>query len=202
MLIGVGIGPGDPELLTMRAVRLIREADAVFVPGSVAKAIIAPYRNDVAVLSFPMTDDEAEIRSCMEENADAVAPAARQGTAVFCILGDPNFYGTFPRLTTVLKRKYPDIAYATVPGISAITAFASVADVAVSGGFAVSDGSGECARIVLKVREPRRIAEDLQAEGFTSFILVERMNMEGQRVYRDDELPLKSSYFSILYARR
>ena len=58
MLVGLGLGPGDPELLTLRAVRLIREADAVFVPGRLAKTLVAPYR-DAEVLDFPMTGDEA-----------------------------------------------------------------------------------------------------------------------------------------------
>ncbi|HDS63078.1 MAG TPA: cobalt-factor II C(20)-methyltransferase, partial [Methanofollis liminatans] len=83
MLVGVGIGPGDPELLTVRAVRLIKEADAVFVPGRVAAAIIAPYRTDVQVLSFPMTDDEDYIARCIEENAETIAPHARSGLSVF-----------------------------------------------------------------------------------------------------------------------
>ncbi|MBN1195053.1 MAG: cobalt-factor II C(20)-methyltransferase [Methanomicrobiaceae archaeon] len=202
MLIGVGIGPGDPELLTVRAVRLIREADAVFVPGEVAKTIIAPYRTDVQTLSFPMTEDEDEIRRCLITNAGMIAPVARNGLAVFCILGDPNFFGTFPRLCEVISARYSDIGFSSVPGISAITAFASVAGEAVSGGFSVSDGSSDRARVLLKVRKPKTTADALRKEGFSRFVLVERMYMAGERVYRDEDLPDESSYFSILYARR
>jgi precorrin-2/cobalt-factor-2 C20-methyltransferase len=202
VLVGVGIGPGDPELLTVKAARLIREADTVFVPGRVAATIIAPYRTDVEVLSFPMTDDEAYISRCIEENAERIAPHARDGLAVFCILGDPNFYGTFSRLTEVLVRRHPDVACSTVPGISAITAFASVAGVHVAGGIGVSDGSEEEARLLLKVKRPKETAERLRTEGFDDFVLVERMYMDGQQVVRNDALPEESSYFSVLFARK
>ena len=91
----------------------------------------------------------------------------------------------------------------TEPGISAITAFASVAGLSLSGGFLVTDGPAEArSRIMLKVRHPRQVAEALREEGYRSFVLVERMCMEETRVYRDDELPDESDYMSVLYAER
>ncbi|MEA2035367.1 MAG: cobalt-factor II C(20)-methyltransferase [Euryarchaeota archaeon] len=202
MLIAVGLGPGDSELLTVKAVRLLKEADRVFVPGEVAKKIVAPYRDDVIVLSFPMTDDEEYIRQCMEKNAEKIAPPALNGLAVFGILGDPNFYGTFKRLCEILKKKYPEIETRTIPGISSITAFASVADISVSGGFSITDGSDDNAKILLKVREPQKKAEELREEGYTGFVLVERMYMDGEKVYRNNELPEKSAYFSVMFAEK
>ena len=126
MLIGLGLGPGNPELLTLRAVRLLREADTVFVPGRIAFNLVAPYR-DAVILKFPMTDDESLIRECLLENAEKIAPAAQKGLAVFGILGDPNFFSTFSRLCSILAEKYPTIEYRTEPGISSITAFAAAA---------------------------------------------------------------------------
>ncbi|HDR73529.1 MAG TPA: cobalt-factor II C(20)-methyltransferase [Methanoculleus sp.] len=202
MFVAVGLGPGDPELLTVRAVRLLKEADAVFVPGEVARAIVAPYRTDATVLDFPMTDDESRIRRCMEENAETIAPAARRGLAVFGLLGDPHFFGTASRLCAVLHERHPEIAYRTVPGISAITAFASAAGIDVNGGMCVSDGSVVDGRLLLKVTRPREAAAGLRKEGFSEFVLVERMFMEGQMIYRNEDLPEKSPYFSVLFARR
>ncbi|WAI01738.1 cobalt-factor II C(20)-methyltransferase [Methanogenium organophilum] len=200
MLVAVGIGPGDSELLTVKAVKLIEEADQVFVPGNVAKEIIAPYREDPVVLSFPMTADEGYITECMETNADTIAPAAENGLAVFCILGDPNFYGTFGRLCAVLDEKYPDIEYSTVPGVSSITAFAAATGLSLSGGIEISDGSENTALLRMKVRRPRETADELKKSGYTTFILAEKMYMDGQKIYHTDELPEESPYFSILYA--
>ncbi len=201
MLVGVGLGPGDPELLTLRAVRLLKEATAVFVPGNLAYDLVRPYRPDAVILEFPMTNDEDYIRECLEENADTIAPEAESGLVVFGIIGDPNFYSTFSRLCEVISERYPEVAFATEPGISSITAFASVANIPVAGGFTVSDGSGLESRIFMKVRRPAALAEDLRAEGYSEFILVERMYMPEQRVYRGDDLPDESDYFSILFAR-
>jgi len=200
MLIGLGLGPGDPELLTLRAVRVLREADAVFVPGDLAQRLVAPYR-EAEVLSFPMTDDEAAVRGAVEEAAERIARVAASGTAVFALLGDPNVYSTWARLLGVIRETHPEIECRTVPGVSSITAFASVAGVTLSGGFSVSDGKGERGRILLKVRRPREEAERLAREGFREFVLVERMFLDGERVYHG-ELPEESTYFSILYAER
>jgi precorrin-2/cobalt-factor-2 C20-methyltransferase len=161
---------------------------------------VAPYR-DAEVLSFPMTDDEETVRQAIREAAERIARVAGTGTAVFALLGDPNVYSTYARLLAVIRERYPGIVCRTIPGVSSITAFASVAGITLNGGFSVSDGKGERGRILLKVRRPREEADRLRREGFREFVLVERMFLEGEKVYRD-ELPEESSYFSILYAGR
>lgn len=201
MLTGLGLGPGNPELLTLRAVRILKEADRVFVPGKLAYDLVAPYA-DAEVLDFPMTSDEARIRECMLSNSDRIASYARNGDAVLGIIGDPNFYSTFSRLCAVMAEKYPDIEFSTEPGISSITSFASVAGVSLSGGFYVTDGGEMRSRVLLKVRHPRETAERLMADGYGDFVLVERAYMKDQKVYRHPDLPETSDYFSIMYARR
>ena len=201
MLIGLGLGPGNPELLTLRAVRLLKEADVVFVPGRIAQELVAPYR-DAVVLDFPMTDDEVRIRKSLEENADKIAPVAQEGLAVFGILGDPNFFSTFSRLCSIITEKYPAIEYRTEPGISSITAFAAAAGISLNGGFMVSDGQVPDSRILLKVRNPKKKAEELRKEGYHEFVLVERMSFPDMKIYHTNDLPEKSDYLSVMYARR
>ena len=201
MLIGLGLGPGNPELLTLRAVRLLKEADTVFVPGRIARDLVAPYREPV-VLDFPMTDDEEKILECMRENAKKIAPVAADGLAVFGILGDPNFFSTFSRLCAVIGETHPGIECRTEPGISSITAFAAAAGVAVNEGFSVSDGTVSDTRVLLKVRKPREKAEELRSEGYTEFVLVERMFFPDMKVYRDSHLPEQSDYMSVMYAAK
>ncbi len=201
MLIGLGLGPGEPELMTLRAVRLLREADKVFVPGMRAHRLVSPYCTP-EILTFPMTADEETINGYMLENADRVQECASSGIAVLGIIGDPNFFSTFWRLCRVIGNKYPGITCTTEPGVSAITAFASIAGVSFSKGFVVSDGSLPGSQVLLKVRRPRETAERLAREGYRDFVLVERMYMEDMKVYRGGDLPETSDYFSILYAGR
>ncbi len=181
--------------------RLLREADTVFVPGRIARDLVAPYR-DAVMLHFPMTDDESEIRKCLEENAEKIAPVAQNGLAVFGILGDPNFFSTFSRLCEILSERYPSVQYSTEPGISSITAFAAASGISLNGGFIVSDGQEPDTQILLKVRHPKEKAAELRQEGYTEFVLVERMYFPDMKVYRNDDLPEKSDYLSVMYARR
>jgi precorrin-2/cobalt-factor-2 C20-methyltransferase len=201
MLVGLGLGPGNPEFLTLRAVRLLKEADTVFVPGRIAHDLVKPYREPV-MLDFPMTGDEGKIRECLKENAKKIAPVAQEGLAVFGILGDPNFFSTFSRLCAVIGETHPGIECRTEPGISSITAFAAAAGVPVNEGFTVSDGTTSDTKILLKVRKPLERATQLRAEGYREFVLVERMFFPDMKVYRNSHLPEKSDYMSVMYARK
>jgi precorrin-2/cobalt-factor-2 C20-methyltransferase len=180
---------------------LLREADTVFVPGRIAHDLVAPYR-DAITLDFPMTSDDGRIRACLEENAAQIAPVAQKGLAVFGILGDPNFFSTFSRLCGIIIRNYPDIECHTEPGISSITAFAAAAGLSVAGSFLVSDGGAPDAAVFLKVRRPQEKARKLRVAGYRHFVLVERMYFPDMKIYRDDDLPEKSDYMSVLYAGR
>lgn len=201
MLVGLGLGPGNPELLTLRAVRLLKEADTVFVPGRIAHDLVLPYRDPV-MLDFPMTEDEGKIRECMKENALKIAPVAEEGLAVFGILGDPNFFSTFSRLCGIIAETHPGIECRTEPGISSITAFAAAAGISINEGFAVSDGTTSDTMILMKIRKPREKADELWAEGYREFVLIERMYFPDMKVYRNTTLPVKSDYMSVMYARK
>ena len=205
MLVGLGLGPGDPELLTLKAVRYLKEADAVFVPGMIAKDLVFAYRSDAIMLDFPMTEDETHITQCMEKNAAQIAPFAANSMVVFALIGDPNFYSTFSRLAQMITALRPDIEVITVPGVSSITAFASHASISVNGGFTVTDGPDPETIITMKVTKPQEIVQSLREDGYTHFSLVKRMYMDGTEVYHGtcpDDFPEKTSYFSILCAHR
>jgi precorrin-2/cobalt-factor-2 C20-methyltransferase len=202
MLIGVGLGPGDPELLTLKAVDVLKNSDKVYVPGRLAKDLVAPYA-DAEILEFPMIRDIEVLNSLWKENADKVAEEARKGTVAFGLIGDPNFFSTFSHLKKVMRKHYPDVDLATVPGISSITSFAARTDVAVESSFEVSDGSEVGYMIHLKATRPKNIVKQLETEGYTEFIFAEKLFSDNELIIRKkEEIPEKGNYFSIIYGKK
>ncbi|HWR25254.1 MAG TPA: cobalt-factor II C(20)-methyltransferase [Methanosarcina sp.] len=202
MLIGVGLGPGDPELLTLKAVDVLKNSDKVYVPGRLAKDLVAPYA-DAEILEFPMIRDIEVLNALWKENADRIAEEARKGNVAFGLIGDPNFFSTFSHLKKVMRKHYPDVELATVPGISSITSFAARTDVAVESSFEVSDGSKIRYKIHLKATQPKKIVKQLEAEGYHEFIFAERLFSENELIIRKKEdMPEQGNYFSILYGKK
>ena len=202
MLIGVGLGPGDPELLTLKAVDVLKNSDKVYVPGRMAKDLVAPYA-DAEILEFPMIRDIEVLNSLWKENADRVAEEARKGTVAFGLIGDPNFFSTFSHLKKVMRKHYPDVVVSTVPGISSITSFAARTDVAVESSFEVSDGSEIGYKIHLKATKPKSIVKQLETEGYTEFIFAEKLFSDNELIIQNkDEIPEKGNYFSIIYGKK
>lgn len=130
---GVGVGPGDPELLTLKAVKVIGQADVIIAPktekkeDSTALSIARPYlKADVEILKlvFPMVHHTTTLTDAWEKNKECILAELQAGKkVVFLTLGDPMFYSTYMYIYRLLK----DSGYAieTVPGVPAFCAIAS-----------------------------------------------------------------------------
>lgn len=134
-LYGTGVGPGDPELLTLKAVRVINEADVIFTAASsknsysLAVEIARPHiRSGAEIISlpFPMTREKEVTESAWLSNASTIADVLRSGrTAVFLTLGDPNTYSTFGYIMKSMKVIMPEAVIEIVPGITSFHAAAA-----------------------------------------------------------------------------
>ncbi|HEY9204471.1 MAG TPA: cobalt-factor II C(20)-methyltransferase [Candidatus Methanoperedens sp.] len=199
MLVGIGLGPGSPDLLTLAAIKALRESEKVFVPGKMASELVEPYAK-AQILEFPMIHDRAELSRLWENNAKIVADEAKNGMVSFAVIGDPNFFSTFTHLRRTISEKYPEIKIITIPGVSAITAQAARTGMAIEGSFIVSDGSPIRTKIILKTKNPKRTMEVLEKEDFNDFIYAERLFMENENITRN--IPENGDYFSIMVARK
>lgn len=140
-LIGVGVGPGDPELLTLKALRVLREADRVFVPeGGRAEAVVAEH---VAVerLSFAMSDAGARAGKWDRAGSAIAAVVGTGATAAFATIGDPNLYSTFAYIAHTVRDLVPGVAVETVPGITAMQ------DLAARSGTVLAEGEERLALV-------------------------------------------------------
>lgn len=143
-LFCVGCGPGDPELLTVRAVNLIKNAEVIFAPTaregkpSIALSVVEQYIDrptKTVSLVFPMVKDRESLRDYWKRNADEIAGAVRSGKkVVYLTVGDPALYSTWIYIHRELKKSYGDIEVEIVPGVASMFAIAAKAKISLAEG--------------------------------------------------------------------
>ena len=134
-LYGIGVGPGSPDLLTLRAVSVLSRTNLILAASSTkneystALDIARPHLPEtvrVVRLAFPMTRDETALAEAWEENALIAASYLENGeNAAFLTLGDPLVYSTFGYLMRTLAARFPHIPVEVVPGITSFQAAAA-----------------------------------------------------------------------------
>ena len=127
-LFGIGVGPGDPDLLTLQAIKRLEKVDIILAAASprneqsIALSIARPHlREDVETLrlNFPMTRDREILKEAWDNNARLTLEMLNSGkNAAFLTLGDPFVYSTFGYLMRTLKCLDPELSIQVTPGIT------------------------------------------------------------------------------------
>ncbi len=134
-LYGIGVGPGDPDLVTIKAAKILGRVDIVYAAAStrnhhsLAKDIARPHvpeTTPIKMLKFPMTRDKTETRSAWAMHAATIISALESGQDVaFLTLGDAMTYSTFGYIVRHISAAAPHLKIETVPGISSYQAAAA-----------------------------------------------------------------------------
>ena len=219
---GVGVGPGDPELMTLKAIRLIRENDVIALPGKEPKETVA-YKIAAAVVPeisdkelvpvyMPMIKDRALMDREHRKAAKRIEGYLDQGkNVVYLTLGDPTIYCTFSYIQHYLEAD----GYETrlVPGIPSFCAAAARLNVpltewdeqlhvvpAVHRLDKVLDEPGTY--VLMKSASRMKAVKDMLRQSGRRVGMVENCSMENEKVYRGVEaIPDDAGYFSLVIAR-
>ncbi len=221
-IYGVGVGPGDPELMTLKAVRLIRENRYIALPSKEPRESLA-YRiavqavpelaqKELVPVDMPMIRDKAKLREAHQKGARQLMDLADAGeNVIFLTLGDPTVYCTFSYLQHILEEAgYPVIL------VSGITSFcAAAARLGLSLGewdepihvLPAAHKTGdrldlEGTYVLMKSASHMREVKDMLRQSGRKVRAVLDCGMETEKVCRDlEEIPDDAGYFSLIIAK-
>jgi precorrin-2/cobalt-factor-2 C20-methyltransferase len=135
-LYGLGVGPGDPELITVKAFRLLKECPVIAYPRkkrgaksyalTITELYVDTEKKEMMGLTFPMTRDREALEMQWNKTVNSVWDHLQEGKDVaFVTEGDPMIYSTFIHLMRLMKERHPEVEIKSIPGISSINASAS-----------------------------------------------------------------------------
>ncbi len=217
---GVGVGPGDPRLLTLRAVEVLQSVDIVAIPKSrhdresVAWEIARRHyraQTELLELEMPMTSDQGILQQAWQTGAQTILSRLNSGLNVaFITIGDPSLYSTYSYLLTYLRPHLSPKQIETVPGISAMSAAAARINVPLALGdepLLVLPGTDDIGRfldlpnlVILKVsRNLPDVAQSLTGSEREA-VLFTRIGQDGEEIRALNELAEteKVDYLSLL----
>ncbi|MEO1620864.1 MAG: precorrin-2 C(20)-methyltransferase [Cyanobacteria bacterium J06632_3] len=133
-LYGIGVGPGDPELITVKALQILKKSPVVAFPSGinqnpgVAERTITPWLSAKQIrlpLTFPYVQDSQALEMAWQQAAQTIWPYLQQGDVVFACEGDVSFYSTFTYLADRLHQQHPDAQIEAIAGVSSPMAAAA-----------------------------------------------------------------------------
>lgn len=217
-LYGIGVGPGDKELLTVKAVRIIQSCDVIVAPSaeengdSIAIETAREYiknGTEVVIKHFPMGKKDRVIKAL--EAYEFIESRLREGKNVaFLTIGDPYVYSTYSHMLTHMRDDGFEVE--TIPGITSFCAAASLVDktlvvgnenLVIMPASKVKEITDEKFIVIMKVyKKEKEVLDVLEEKGF-DYVYASRVGREGQLVLKDREEILKvCDYMSLIIASR
>ena len=221
IVYGVGVGPGDPELMTLKAIRIIKANDVIAVPGADPKEAVA-YRiavqnvpelekKELVPLYMPMIRDREAIKSEHRRSADTIEAYLEQGkNVVYITLGDPMIYCTFSYLQHILEADGYTVEL--VNGISSFCAAAARMNTPLAEWdeqlhiipaihMTERDLSYPGNYVLMKSASHMKEVKALLRRSGKTVCAVENCSMPDEKVYRElEEIPDDAGYFSLVIA--
>ncbi len=226
---GIGVGPGDPELISLKAVRALAGTKRIFAASSPKNDYSLALRiaeehlaadSVIELLPFPMTRDREALESAWRDNARRVLEVLRQGEdAVFLTLGDPLIYSTFGYLARTVRALEPRADIRIIPGITSFqAAAAATGQVLCEAGenLLLVSGLDEQATAAKTLSEPDNIVILKVYKNFQKLrgllleqglndkcTFVSRLGLDGETICRKlDAAPDKPNYLSMLLVNK
>lgn len=224
VLYGVGVGPGDWELLTLKAIRIIKEADIIAVPKTdekemtalnIVKQAIDLSEKEILEVYMPMTRDKQVLKESHDKAANEVISALKQNkTVAFLTLGDPSVYSTYSYLhERVLKAGFSAQLVAGVPSFCAVAARLNttlceggeplhIIPASYKGSLDYLDWKGT--KVLMKSGKAiQKVTQEIRDKRLLkNAALVECCGMSKEKVVTDlNEIGDKASYFSIIVVK-
>jgi precorrin-2/cobalt-factor-2 C20-methyltransferase len=230
-LYGVGVGPGDPELITVKASKVLSEVSCIFVPQkndkadsfalSIMENLVSKERQNIIGLVLPMLKDIEKLQPYWDKAGAQIWERLAAGQdCAFINVGDPLLYGTFIHILRTLQKLHPDVEVEVIPGISSVSAAAARAIVPLAINderLAIIPADSDEKFIRATLRDYDTVAFMKVNTAFDGLLgILEDMKLTGKCVYirrcstQDEEIVRdvkqlkgkKLDYFSILLVRR
>ena len=212
----VGVGPGEPELITLKGLNALTSAEVIFTPVAaegkpslalgIVQSWIRPHQAIVPIL-IPMTRDQVMLDTAHQQAAETIAQELSPGrSGVYILLGDPMLYGTFTAIAERLRSLAPNIRQEIIPGVTSISAAAAATETPLATGserLAILPGVreqsamglmrllGQFRQIAIMKAGPAlpRLMDALQTLGLVEdAVYVERLGLPGELIVRGNEL--------------
>ena len=224
-LYGVGVGPGDPELLTLKALRLIKENEVIAVPGkdiraSVAYQIVKGAYEDLdkktlIPVAMPMTKDPQVLKANHDKAADQVEDYLRNGKiVVFLTLGDTTVYSTYLYVhKRILERGYEAEIVSGITSFCAVAARMNMGLVEADQPLHVIPATYKAqemdeilklpgTKVLMKTgKKMKQVKESIEKSGQKA-VMIENCGMPSEKIYRSaEEIPEDSGYYSLIIVK-